>query len=463
MYSLKKVVFFLIFFSNLATSYGQSVVLNINTADCSSCYKNITLLDDTRIGLPIFVVFKKVDREDSIDLDNRFSYSKMNMEMLFNDSIYKLTKLKGNVTSVNYFNTEGKLSWSKNLSDLSAKIVQDSIISMPNLDALDDVFRKYVKDKEYVFNNKVGNFKVYNKQHKLIFKIASREVDFELLKSKLPKNVKPLLDSAMDINKNSKVFTPSFTWYEVDKNGNIYLLYKYAKYRDNKFDALGYGFCIYKISEDLKQTDIYPINFPADRIIYENMFMLDKDNNILILLTTREGMDKMEKSVNNKFVSKFKFSGTDFNFDKYYALDLPYIYEKKYFENFLSINYSVYPFVAFYYDNQIYNIEKGIKKSIIEDNTYKENIDIANTNITNEIFSLKNVGVVNNKFIVIYRLKNDYFINAYDENLNLLSHKSINCKFSTTEITRFEIIAEKRQLQLSNEDGVQVVPIDFYL
>lgn len=196
------------------------------------------------------------------------------------------------------------------------------------------------------------------------------------------------------------------------------------------------------------------------------------DQNELIMITQNQNksflLQKLEKDDDRRFLANYIIKNNEVIFNKYYSINLPRIYNEKYFGQFLTINYSKYPYFIFNLDNKIYDIEKNKNISIIDDNDYFNSIDFnSKHNYTiQESFKIFSVDVDSNKNIhLTYTFNDELFYGIYDKNLQLKRKSQLNNYKKYLDITYIGLNLYKGIIEFygikNDESQILKIPLSF--
>lgn len=461
----------LIIFTNfifLINTSAQGLFLNININECRSCYAGIEYLHPKQTNISSFIVFKEKYKADSLDLEEQFKFSNRGFHLLFNNFLYNKFNFSEEKSSVSYYDINGNIICNKNLKELSIDFVKDSIINKHIIGTYEKkmIIRKYANNKIYAFNLPTGVLTITDRESNHVQQIRSKYFEFDKLYKNLLAEEKDLHFSSEILNKQSTNYTPSYKWFDIDKYGNVYMLYAYMCFEDsNKVDA-SEKFCIAKFSERLELLNVFPIEEINERGIFNYMFIL-KDSTSIILNVHDVNEWISEKVKNNDkpiyVLSEFKLKSNRFIFSKYFDFDLPYIYRNKLHENYLSLNYSFYPFISYMYANEIYNASNSKLVNIIDTEKY-----LKLTNNINDI-KFKLLLIANDEregtFYTFYKIMEDLYLNVYDSEMNRISTSKINKQLVNLESFLFmEYDTDKNSIYFyyDNPEKYEVYPIEFF-
>lgn len=446
-------------------SHAQCLLLNFNLHDCSSCYNSIIYLQPKQLKIPIYVVFEKQSREDSLELSQRFKFEEMGMEMVFSDSFYNLTKSSDHTTSLSLLDRRGTISIQKNLKGLSESFLRDSLMPQIQIETSNpESVIKYCRDRVYSFKYGLGTLRVNDRNGLLLKKISNNDFDFELLLSKLPLQKRKLLEPAIKFNKESVTFTPKFTWFDVKKDGSILLMFQYIIYKDVTKNEFFPEFCIVEYSSDFKLVNIYPIIQTEENAMFNPMFLAGENGAIILLTSSVKGLEEAKE--NTKFVSKFIVKDNQYTFDKYYDVGLPLIHRLKYNENELSLNYSNFPFMAFHLDNAIYNVETGAQAYVYDSNAYNSLINYHQDFPTQseEKFRILHTTLDKDGVYVISQFGDYVWVNSYSKDLTFKGKQPLGLNNLGAEVLfiNTDTIQRKLFVHLKNRKEY-VLPLDLFL
>ncbi len=129
-------------------------------------------------------------------------------------------------------------------------------------------------------------------------------------------------------------------------------------------------YCIVKYSKDGDFLDLFPIQDDLHHIIWAQLFMMkDPDAILCITLNYYRGFENQvaEGVEDIRFITEFSLADNKFAVKGPLFPTLPEIYKRKYFRNYLSINYSDYP----YCDKKTHRVVVGMIDMINESRKLK--------------------------------------------------------------------------------------------
>lgn len=440
-------------------AYSQCFIIKTTLSDCSICRSRINELEPSVTNIPVYVIFPEDKRVDSSDIEYVGNFSKSGFNLIFNDLWYDSLKSIDNTTiyAVDKF---GNVTNALSLSSLTSNTINDILKGFSSKIDEGNLFY-YIDSNEFKFDMQLGNLYVLNRfTGKMIYSIRSSKINSKLISSHLIGEQKIKFDKFSNkITKLFSGFNTVFTSFSICKDSSIYMLLKYHSTPDSISPNISDEFCIFHY-KDSSLLDVIPINLSKDVILYDPIFKLDSNNNLLFYSYTisNNGYD-----LSTCYVANFVRDDNHFNFSHYYEFPMPSINRFKYKYNDLSLLHSQFPYVSNYLSNTILNLKTNTTAFIVPDSTYQRGmtntIDIDSEKL--HVFFIRRLSI--NRLSVAYQYKNTMYANLYDDSLKLLQVIRIPFLFSRSSyvawMEQFPSIGLLKILYRGSTDREYFIPL----
>lgn len=473
-----KVLFVLldIFFCNVI--FGQCILLDMKLNECSSCYNSLQYLNSSKIRIPVFTIFAERMIEDSSDIDYKLKLSMFNIKAVYSDELHKRFFNETNSSTAIFVDENGEILSNRVLKTIDRKFVEDTLQKY-QYKSFDKACKySYFNNIYYKFNFHTGNLKMYIRNSGIINnEIKSSAISFDLLQEKLTKRDEFYFKQVGNrLNKKSS-FSPQYFWMDNDEWGNAYLSFTYLNVADDtpKF-VMGEKQCIAKFNKEGQLVDMYPIEEKVEgsnveNDLFSNRFII-KDSLSIISFTHNPDnwFDEILKlkpdSTPLRFISEYKIKDGRYYFDKSYSVDLPYIHRIKYFDNYLTPEFSSYPVFCVQFGNELWNVENGVKINLINETEYKNSIKVGKDDLGKEdMRTYQTFADKNNKTIyAIYKWKENYYLNKYNWDLVIQKTTILNSILHLDVLASVDFDGTSRMVYF-NDKGLERsigLPLDLF-
>lgn len=429
----KTIIFFVIAIHFYAYSFSQCVVLNLNMGDCASCNRYITLLNEAKLSIPKYAVFSKNNQEDSLEIERLYKLSSYSYKLLFDDSLYALTRKAYHSSTLVLFNSKGQPYLYKDLRTVNSVFIQDTLVTLYPQELSKDIeIYSRSSDRIFIFDYDLGKIKIYSNKGHYITTIYSSAFPFDTLVNALKGEQKEFLKVfGKKSNFQAGNYPSKYKWIEADKEGNLFALFEYVSYEDTVNLKANTFYCMVKFDSDGQLVQINPIHFPKENSPFNDMFNHGGKDTLVILTNNYYKpflIEKLGDNEDKRFVSMFVLKDGEYVFSEFYFPELPKIYNEKYHGNYLTLQASRFPYLAFQKDNKIYDLKSKKVVSIIDDNEFYSNVDFSNQDIKDDpnMFKVIKLDIDSKKNVhIVYMYKEIIYYHVYDKELNLLSSKSL--------------------------------------
>lgn len=461
---MKKLFLILILF-HCNPSFSQCALIDIKLTECVSCYQNLAYLDTHYASIPVFAVFGKSSEEDSADIDYKLKLARYGITSIYNDELHsKLSKID-NTSAITLVDVNGDWVWTKPIKEMTKPFIKDSLdIKSPNASFDNDYAYKEHGGYRYKFNYNTGVLKVTDrKTNQKKFEIKPSGFDYNNLEKNLTDEERFYFKQVNnEINKESNI-TPVYTWFNVDDDENIYLIFRYSnitmqgkenatvidKYCVTKYDKNGKLLTINPIQEQVKGSNR---NFN----VYTGRFCLVDSGTILCFAHDYkywfDDIIKLKPDSIIYFANEYKLQNGRYYHTRSYPIDLPFIHRTKYFENYLSEELSSYPVIGVQFGNDLYNVENGAVTHLVNDEEYRKSIRVKKEVDGNE--QLFVYGVLADKerknVFVIFKWGSSVYVNHYNLKLELQKSFLLNSLFPKANISSADFDKTKSLLHIND-------------
>lgn len=382
--------------------------------------------------IPVYAFFPERMKEDSADLDYKLSLTDFGVQYLFSDKLYKQYHTNSNTSIWYLLDRNGKVSATGDLKtfdgDTVLSKVDDVVAVLPPCPSCQ---LDFTENNMYLLDIDLNKIQVWPKQaSKATVSLRSRDLDFNTILSKLHGSDSTLFaDVGILYNTNGMGFRSGYVWMDIAPNGDLLAMVEYL-HPFTKEDSvyLDIRQCVIVHDSNGLQKDV--LFMDQDSVLkynnYASRFVVNEDGSFLTF--THDAHNWFRSQIKKNSVAKIPFI-TTFSLNKnkgYYTpigkydIDLPDVYKKKYFENYLSSELCSYPFVAFRYGNELHDMTTLKRSQIIEDVVYKASVDMNSDVLGEEKYTALALSVVKDNVVVVYRLGKDIYMNYYTTDLELI-------------------------------------------
>lgn len=425
---MKRNFIFLAFILFALASKGQVGVINYKLGQCVKCYNATQLISD-RIKMPVVFSMPSFRIEDSSEIQEQYNLSSFDFPILYNDSLYNLTRSE-NGTTFSIISFDGLLLYQKEYSCLDDK-------------ALDSFQRVYDSNKvAYNENNQtvdsqndslVACFDFDTKSVKIfqkdkfspILQIRSSDISKDAIIALYPK-LEETIRRSFDSIAASNMYTSSIYWAELCGK-EVVMLYQFWAF-DSPLDTTLYqksALVIYDFNA--KAMNYYRIESEKGRTMFgpflpthtaDTIYMVTRDNETRLYDQLQSGKPILP-------ITEYVRKADEYMFTRKLNLDLPNIYRDRYLYDFYALNNSEYPYLAFDRCNSIWNMETLEKTEIVSE-TDSAYIFFVKTgkDFTGDDFTVQNLYVSSkDRVYAMYQINRNYHV------AKLIPHTSIRKDF----------------------------------
>lgn len=460
-----------------AFAQGQYLIANVDLASCASCHSGMYALGKGPI--PKFIVFQVSSREDSLEIEKMYQFGRMGFQLLFDDSLYTATRVP-EMSSLHIYDADLQKVAVRDLRQLSKEYITDSLsfLKAKKTQFVSNVQTVHRPHFYCNFDNALRSLKVYDRSNdSLLFQIRSSEFPYEELAKKLPKEKREKLNElSIDINRSGGGIGSGYSSFALDGEDNIWLRFEYALIRDSmvngetKYFASGEN-CMVKLDQQGKIAEIYPIAMNPEYYILDRTFHVRQDT---FWFTTHDYRDwfrhkaRRNASLDLECIAQYAVQDGQLVFTKPIPYQLPFIYATRYYEDGLNAFPSIFPYYNLFLSNEILNVETGKMVHIVDDEAYRSKvsarppsdlIDFPNEVLRVTASYLTSAG----HFCIFYFYENDWWVKAFDRDLNVVFERNLAFVSSFIEATFLELdpYFNKISFKKKDPDEVIVLPLDF--
>ena len=283
-------------------------------------------------------------------------------------------------------------------------------------------------DKIFEFSHDLNKLSIIDKQNlDVITTIRSRDFDFNFLQRSLKgtDSINFVKAGGLLNVKSKGGFKPKFAYFDVTSNNKIYLMLEYIQ-PFIRNDTISYDIrkavCKYSLNGELE--DVFIVNAESEAVhdnLYSIITLIDDYSFVTVTHDPKNWFDAQLKKTPNKkieFVTKYTI---DTNVKEvapvnFYSYDLPEVYKKKYYENYLSSELTAYPFISFIYSDEVFNLDDGCKCNILDSDIYWKNVDTTSRRMGAEKYTVLGLQTMGKgRSVVFYSIDNTVYFNTYSK------------------------------------------------
>lgn len=395
-------------------AWGQCAVIKLNLGDCAACYLGMELMNAKNVKWPVFAVCDESLRADSIDIVERYKLERLGITLLFKERKFLENKEVG--STVNFFDNNGTLVWSKPLKGISNKLIQDSISNFNDSSKNSvSVINFYGKNISVALNEDLGKVSYsYNNNPQNVYSFKAKDVLEPTITKILSKEKGAALNEAKKYLNQGINFSPFIVKVAIDTTGHLIAVYKYYGVYYINGDTNGSALPEY-IAIELdhgKTLNITPIDFDFDNELLGNQIIIPSKNELYAL--TYGYYDKIKKLASDSskpmyILSRYILKDGHYVFDKKIENDLPIPYRRKFLFNALSLEQSSFPFLCYDFSSDIYNITTNKTYSLWDNKEVSEETDILKAIHNDNCILGTYLDKSSKKLHVFYRYHNQIF------------------------------------------------------
>ncbi|MCB9045313.1 MAG: hypothetical protein H6550_04135 [Chitinophagales bacterium] len=416
----------ILFCNNL---FAQYMLLDLKQNDCVSCRSNLFFLNKLSSEIPVFAIFSERQRADSFDLEYKFTLNDFGIKCIFNDNLYQKLHKQNEISNWYIFDQNEKIVLEGGLKTINETEIMDFIHNNTLLlPTTKHANYNFTENKVVFINIDLDKIQVWQKSNpNEVINISPSNFDYQFIQTSL-KGIDSIgfAEKGEYINKHSKGFRPGFKWFGINTKGEIYALLEYLQtHVQNDTITFNIHSCIVMYDSLVQIKQVYPFNLDSVQNYdnYSARFTLKNDNSFIAITHEKLNWFDTQLEANPEKIIKFI---TEFTLDtidrtakpiKMYSVDLPLIYRKKYFENFLSPELCSFPYITFTYSNKIIDLNTLKTINVIDTLTYNANVDLIGTDLGKEkykVLSLKYIPKTR-ELLVVYRIRKNIYIKGFKD------------------------------------------------
>lgn len=459
--------------------YSQCILLDMKLHDCVSCRQNLSLFNQLSTKIPVFAFFKLNMKGDSLDLDYKLSLNNHSIKYIFNDKVYQKYHETEAFSTWLLLDQNGKIVYKGNLKELTQSHITDSISKIVELLPSNLCNYDFNKENIYIFDSDINTIKILKKNDlRSIQNLRPREFDFNTLSISLRgKDSASFIERGFIVNTKAKAgFKPSFKSFDINPSGECFAMLQYIQpFKESDTFRYNLHNCLIKYNTLGAVEKVIPINF--DSVVkydnYFSQFTFESDSTFLTFTHDQRKWFRKQvltdslKPIN--FITKFILDLKDGTFkpSSLYDVDLPVIYRKKYFENYLSSELCTFPYIGFRYANEIHNLNSGKRCNVIDKSVYESKVDMRSTELGEEKYTLLclNSTIDVKGLYVVYRLDSLIYLKHLDESLNTIGYVCIGSLLENHSIHDCYIDPYSSQIYFTFDGGANALslPISLYI